>query len=241
MNSNTRPPTRNLLPLFAALLATAITGVCAAADAQAPATSAAVAPTQQVDTLQEVWVRGKHLTQVIEDAEDEFFKIYNKKNKNSQYDIFCGTTTLTSSMIMYRKCVPGFIVYNSYNALTNTVQLSGFSYGAQCGSMTTLFDTNGERYFMGGCASGSYSYAPSLGYGAVPTNLLLMARGPDYVKNVNNVVSSDPALVQKANRLIELYNELEATQKHYVSIKGTDQERRRLSGGPVRPYTSPRL
>jgi hypothetical protein len=222
----------------AAMLCAMATMVCGAADAPAtaavPAASASPQPAPEIGNIDEIWVRGKRLTEVIVDAEDEFFKLYNKANKNSDYDIHCGTTSLSAdSMIMIRKCVPGFLVYNSYNALNNTVNIGSGSFGwsggyDSCSGPTSVIGSNGEISYYGGyCSSPSYGYSGytgTSGYVSPPAGLLLMERGPAYVNNVVGVVSRDPELIKKANHLVDLYNELESLQHNFVAARKAGQK-----------------
>jgi hypothetical protein len=238
MSTHRRIATRNLGRALAMLLSAMATAVYAAVDTPStPATPVLVAPqlsVQEVEVIDEIWVRGKRLTEVIVDAEDEFFKLYNRANKNSDYDIHCGTMSLSSgSMIMIRKCVPGFIVYNNYNVVTNTVSFGSGSFGS-CSGPTAVTESNGEISYYGGfCSSPVYSY-PTY---APPAGLLLMERGPAYVNNVVGVVSRDPELIKKANHLVDLYNELDSLQHKFVAAREAGKRvRSSLKGArPVGP------
>jgi hypothetical protein len=238
------------------LLSAMATAAYAAVDAPAaPATSVAVAlqqPLAEVEVIDEVWVRGKHLSQVIEDEEDRFFKLYNKLNKNSDYDVFCGTMSLhPGSMIMVRKCVPGFIVYRFYSAVSNTVSYVPSSFGS-CGG-TYAADTTAGSYYVGGCSdsfgnsslAGSSSYSPSMfstGSAAISSSpaagLLLEKRSLDYGNNVLKVVTGDPRLLEMVRSLGGLYDEMESLQDRYLTLKEAGQELRKArreggyKGGP---------
>src|SRR5688572_32632853 len=71
---------------FGLSLATLSLGLTAAASAAAPAPEsappAAQQPAQQTTELDEIWIHGKRLAHRITAAEDEFFPIYNRVNKN---------------------------------------------------------------------------------------------------------------------------------------------------------------
>jgi hypothetical protein len=253
-----RIATRNLGLGLAMLLSAMATAAYAAVDAPAaPATSVAVAlqqPLAEVEVIDEVWVRGKHLSQVIEDEEDRFFKLYNKLNKNSDYDVFCGTMALNpGSMIMVRKCAPGFIVYRFYSAVSNTVSYVPSSFGS-CSNMYPVMDSNGETsYYGGGCtdsfgyssysASSSYPAPMSLsGSAAISSSpaagLLLEERSLDYGNNVLKVVTGDPRLLEMVRSLGGLYDEMESLQDRYLTLREAGQELRKAQraggykGGP---------
>jgi hypothetical protein len=236
------------LVLATLLLATA-GGLSAAADAPVPV-PAPVAPQQaeqQIETLDEIWVRGKHLSDVIENAEDEFFKLYNKLNKDSAYDVLCGQMSLNKgSMIMVRRCMPGFIVSNYYDARSQTLNLGvegmgTYSGGRGCGgSMMSYRDTNGDPYYMSSCSYtgytsyGGYSPGPynvssfsAPGADRPPLELTLMERRPAYARNVVQVVKSDPRLLAMVKNLGSLYDEMELTQKNYIRVKAVSQPARR--------------
>jgi hypothetical protein len=216
-----------------------LTLATALSSTMAPAAPAAQQAVEEIQQLDEIWVRGKHLTVAIEDAEDAFFKIYNKVNKKNEFDIFCGVTSLDrGSMIMIRKCVPGFIVYNSYSVMTNTVSIGGGFSGGCSSNMSSFRDMNGDPYYMASCSGSGYDgNAGYPTYQPVSASLLLMERGPAYARNVVNVVSKDLRLINMANGLVDLYEELELTQHHYVKVK--EAQRRAMpakpAGKPARP------
>ncbi len=214
---------------LAATLAAMTAGVCAAADA---ADTTAPQAIEEIQDLDEIWVRGKHLSEVIEDAEDDFFKLYNKLNKDQKYDVYCGVMALnSSSMIMIRKCVPGFIVNNSYGYQTNTVNLSSSGLGSSCESVS--------RDAVHFCGNVGFGYQPLPQYAPPSPQLLAMAQGPAYARNVLKVVTSDPRLLEMVGSLGELYAEMELTQQHYVKVrKSTEPDRRGRQS--ARPYISPR-
>lgn len=206
---------------FAAMLAAMTAGVCAAADV--PAQQAI----EEIQELDEIWVRGKHLSEVIEGAEDDFFKLYNKLNKDQKYDVYCGVMALnSSSMIMIRKCMPGFIVNNNYEYQTNTVILSS------CGSFSVDAST------CGGAGVGNLG-APTQ-YIPPPPELLTMHHGPAYARNVLTVVTSDARLLEMVGKLGDLYDEMDLTQRHFVRIKAAGrhgQAGRKFA----RPVAGPRM
>jgi hypothetical protein len=170
-------------------------------------------PIEQVEELDEVWVHGRRLSEVIEDAEDDFFLLYNKLNKESQYDVFCGRLSLnSSSMIMVRRCVPGFIVYNF-----------GEDYGGvkiSCPSSSSPIYTADIPYARAmPCLYRPAFASPSVAL-SVSTADQLIVRGPAYSANVVKVVRSDPRLLEKLRNLDGLYHEMDVVQRRYVMIKG---------------------
>jgi hypothetical protein len=203
-------------------------------------------PAKPIDELKEVWVRGKRLSQVIEDAEDDFFDLYNKLNKDSQYDVYCGSMSLySSSMIMVRKCVPGFIAFNYGDAFGRVryTQFGGASYGgfgysdAYAGGYSRFGDwgSRPDMYFSG--YADEYAFGPAIPVFAGPSSAeMLMSKRPAYAANVLKVVKSDPRLLEKVRALDGLYGEMQQVQGHYVKVKGEV----RASRKPVKPYLTPR-
>ncbi len=215
-----RNANRNLFFPFAVLMSVWMVAPCVAADATAPQAI------EEIQELDEIWVRGKFLSEVIEAAEDDFFKRYNKLNKDQKYDVYCGVMALNSSMIMVRQCVPGYIVNNSYDYRTNTVSL-----GSSCESYSGTVS-----YFCGPSATGSPSYPQSV----LPSpELLAMAQRPVYARNVLQVVTSDPQLREMVGGLRGLYEEMELTQQRFVKVRQST-EPGRPARKRARSYTSPR-
>ena len=134
-----------------ALLANAVHAADASASAELNPPTAAQSPVEQIGTLDEVWVYGKRLSREIEAAEDDFFVLYNKLNKDSQYDVHCGRMALNKgSMLMVRACVPGFIVYN-YGDVFGRVALGGCGGFGRATSATTVRRLlRGGGYYGGG-------------------------------------------------------------------------------------------
>lgn len=220
---------RRVAEVFSAFLAVVLAGGMAAAAHAADAPDAAAtgsvtqAATPQIDELDEIWVRGKRLSVIIEEAEDDFFELYNTLSKGNEYDVYCGRMALNSgSMIMVRSCVPGFIVNSSYDYRTGTVRISQYDFGQpSCSYTATYF----EGYSAGGIACGSNYSTPV--NATPPSGLIMMSRRPAYAQNVLKVVTSDSRLLEMVGRLGRLYDEMDAEQQRYVQLK---QARK-----PVRP------
>ncbi len=160
--------TRSLCLKVAVMLSLAtVAGASVAADAPAPTavpqSTTAQAPAEELDDLDEIWIRGKHLSEVIEKAEDDFFVIYNKVNtRTTSSTLFCGRMALNEgSMIMVRKCTPRFVVNNSYDVMTNSISYgystgcSGYSSGAY-----PYTDAGGVIYYQSSCQGSEYPRYP---------------------------------------------------------------------------------
>jgi hypothetical protein len=223
------------LPL---VLSLALAGISMAADAppdnaSTPAsTPAGSQPEQNAQELEEVWVQGKRLAHRIEDAEDEFFPLYNKANKNNDFDIRCGYAYLSvDTMIMGRTCIADFLG-RSYGP--PVYWSSCYGYGGFYGSSPRFFGYRGPYVSYGACVD-AYGYEPP------SAELILMARKDDLRRNMLKVINNDPELLKKAAHLGDLYRELEAVQKRYrtakgIKVKGSADAKPK----PVRVNTGPR-
>ncbi|MEO6080036.1 MAG: hypothetical protein ABIQ86_09690 [Steroidobacteraceae bacterium] len=215
MDSNVRIRTRTLGLALAALLSTLASGVCAGAEAQAiaaaPESVAMQQPAQELETLDEVWIRGKHLSRMIEDAEDDFFALYNKVNKNHDYDVYCGYMSLSKgSMIMSRTCIPGFIFYNYDRNGWAT------SYPANCPGMVPY---QRDAWGFEIVSRGAFCPPGYTGFEQPPPELYALAHREKYAKNVLQVVGGDPRLLKQATYLADLYSEMKSVQTQYVKVK----------------------
>lgn len=219
----TRHPIRNCRLALAALGLTmaAASGIAAPAPATEPAPS--VQPEPQITELDEIWIHGKRLADRITDAEDEFFPIYNKVNKNDDYDIKCGYTYLSpDSMIMSRLCAPGFL---------------GKNYGAppvRWGTCYGAFPYSYGGYAISGPCMDSGGYEPpSIAF-------IVMAKSEDLRKNMTRVISSDPRLLAMAAHLGDLYMELNSVQHNYRKSRGIEPRGASQSNRKTRVYAGPR-
>lgn len=113
---------------------------------------AAVAPSPMLE-LDEIWVHGKRLANRIEEAEDEFFGLYNSLNDDDRFDVVCGLTSLQmGSMILQRTCLPGFLAAHSRLSLPGAIYYSPSALQQQpatCYGSPAI--SNGAVHFEGGC------------------------------------------------------------------------------------------
>lgn len=210
---------------FALASALLFAGTCAAVEASssAPLASPEAAPALELD---EVWVHGKRLADRIEEAEDDFFALYNALNDDDRFDVTCGLVALQQgSMILKRTCIPGFLAQRMPMRLRHRVSFRPPSqFGMQCNSPMPA-----TSQFEGGCqgsisenyhqAMDSYlgdSLAPS---GFVPASLEAMHHREQYAQTVMDVIRGDARLSEKAAHLAQLYSELESTQQQYREMK----------------------
>ncbi len=256
--SNSDPfMTRRLPAALAAmlLLAAASTTQAASATKATPTATSAQAPVEELQELDEIWIRGKSLSDMIEDAEDAFVRRYNKVNKKNDFDVVCDYLHLDrNSLALRRTCVPYFIGYLSAGNLgpipqAGTSMCSGGYYA----------DTDGSSYYSGMSCTPAFSSFSSY---AVPLQTPTIVRWPArpgdeskrqvYVRNVMRAIYRDQALLDRATTLAALYQDMKAVQEHYQKIKAEDdarkQEERRLRReqrglrlGPAPPNKGPRI
>jgi hypothetical protein len=197
-------------------LATCATGTAGAADA-APAAGAAAPPAGELQELDEILVRGTSLRERIADAEDEFFQLYNKINKNDDYDASCVYVNTDSlSKIKSRMCIPGFYA----DALADQVY-----FMMQCQS-DTVTDNEGN----------TTEYAAMACFTPPSPQVVLTQRAKDYANNMMKVINSDPRLQKMAGGLDDMYHELVGIQTQYLKIKASTMSDRK----PAAPVEGPR-
>jgi hypothetical protein len=207
MRSRMLGPTRNLYLTIAALLAIAAPAAIAAVDeaavvaptpaaATAPANTATEAPLEELD---EILVRGRSLIREIADAEDGFFKLFNKLNQDDDYDTSCVYLALdASSQIKSRTCIPGFVA----DAMADQVY-----FAEQCKAPV---DEAGNPLSPPPC------FTPP------PPQLVLLERSDAYAAHLMKLIKGDPRLGDMAGRLDNLYTELNSVQRKYIKVR-TDQ------------------
>jgi hypothetical protein len=230
-----RPITYLCLALGTVLLIAQATRTQAAASSPATAAPTALPATSQPDKLQqleEIWIQGKRLAHRIEDAEDEFFPLYNRANKNHDYDIKCGYAYLSvDTMIMGRTCLANF--------LGKTYGAPAFNWGMCYGG---FYDAGYYRSYRGGYAL-TGPCVDAGGYEPPSAAFILMAKGEDLRKNMMKVIGADPVLLEKAAHLGDLYRELSSVQNRYRTAKGIRVKGntvRKASTNPVRANPGPR-
>ncbi len=220
MNSTIRPATRNLCLPLAAMLPIAMTVPCTAADA--PVAAASPTAGEQLQQLDEILVRGQRLSVEIADAEDEFYLLYNRLNRNAAYEMSCGQRSLRpGSRITTRVCAPGFYADNYAYSSMSPVPVSLAFPGSSCS-----FD-----YGNGG-ASG---YCNHSGYMPPSPEAVLMERSRAWYQHMMKVIRSDARLLQMAGHLDDLHREMQSVTHRYADM--TDARDRKA----IKPNHGPRF
>lgn len=247
---------RNLLVALAAALTLAAAMGTRAADAPPAAPAAAPAAAaetpdaagsaateeEQIQELDEILVRGENLRKQIYDAEDTFYDLYNKLNKDDDYDTNCVYLQLDpTSQIKHRVCIPGFVAdamadwaafkvrcqpptegtdefacldKNRNNRLSMNEAAARPELEFDFNTLDENKDMNIDRNeFMNQTLSSPAAYQPP------PPQLVLMEGSEKWYRHAMKVINSDPRLAEQAGRLDELYRELTAVQRRFVKLE----------------------
>lgn len=201
--------------------------------------AAAVAPVQELD---EVWVHGKRLADRIEEAEDDFFRLYNALNEDDRFDVNCGMMALhAGSMIMQRTCIPGFLAVRLHSPRLARPAFSLLYSPDSCWSAPAA-DSSLPTY-ADGCSPNSGPTAFSMDRymrtsfhpASVPLALEALHYREQYADTVLAVIHGDDRLQKKAAHLAQLYEDLDSTQRQYRELKAAKPAAwslHRKSGGP---------
>jgi hypothetical protein len=171
----------------------------------------ALKPIEELEQLAEIRVRGKRLARRIEDAEDDFFKLYNQLNKDNQYDVLCGDLRLDGSLIIQRACVPRFIAdiaRPTYSFSTGTTCSFSTPYGVPTG----MYQDTMSSY---------HCYTAPLVPDRPPVVAVAMHKREAYLDNVVKVIKSDQRLLDKVRNLDSLYEEMLLAQNRFVKVRAT--------------------
>jgi hypothetical protein len=113
------------------LLAATLPLIPATSSAAEPASIEASAPASDaLQELEEILVRGEKLKNLITDAEDEFFDLFNDVNTDDDYDTSCvylNLDTEGASLIKSRVCIPGFVADAIAQSFVSKSECSDFA------------------------------------------------------------------------------------------------------------------
>lgn len=217
------------LPLVIVLSLSMMSGAWAADAPAATADSAAAQPAEQLEELEEVWARGKSLAQEIREAEDSFYAVYNKVNRNESFRITCGEMSLhPGSMIMRRICVPGFAAIAYRSSYPTTVYSSCNTSGLATNQHGVLQSLTSTPSCMGAWS------VSGLAMGNLSMRDLVAARAKELAVHMMMVINSDARLKDMAGQLDDLYLEFNSTRVRYNEVKPAESgaKPRRVNTGP---------
>jgi len=234
---------------IAALFATSILAgenTQPAATAAGPGAGASV-PTPTFEELDEIVVKGKRLSEEIEEAEDEFFALFNKINTDDRYDTHCVQVRLDSdSRLQSRACIPGFVA----DALADWAPFKARCQPPQEGfDEFDCLDRNDDRRLTRAEAGARMELEAEFmtldedGDGAInrdewpedmsfetpymppPPDLVLMEGSKGWYEHMMKVTQGDPRLKEMADHLGGLYQELAVTQRRFVEVDAALQKK----------------
>ncbi len=244
--------TRNLYFALAAALSLSAT-VAVAGEAAAPASVAAAVPavaqpTEELEVLAEIEVRGKRLKDEIADAEDDFYQLFNKVNKDDNYDTKCVNLQLdNNSKITTRTCIPGFVAnaivdwqvfkakcqppYEGFDEFIcldrnkdNRINWNEASARPELEGQFTMLDANHDNSITRDELEDIGGIpAGTAAYQPPPPQLVLMEGSAKWAQAMKKVIDSDPRLLEQAGKLDDLYAELARVSQKYVKVMADGQ------------------
>jgi TolA-binding protein len=237
-----------------------------------PAPSAPAAPTAvvaspsageaDIQELDEVLVRGERLVKAINDAEDNFYDLFNKVNTDNDYDTSCVYLNTDpdnpGSQIKSRVCIPGFVAdamadwaqwkvrcqppvdgFDEFDCLDrskdNRISWQEASARPELEADFTNLDEDDNGSLDRQEFSNQTYGSPAL-YQPPPPQLVLMERSNDWYDHMMKVINTDPRLQEMAGHLDDLYHELQDVQYTYQQFTAKDEAERK----PVKVNLGPR-
>jgi hypothetical protein len=228
---------RNLVTLIAATLYAAAT-VALGAETAPTQTSARPAAGDALQELDEIMVRGKKLKQVIADAEDEFFSIFNDVNTDDDYDTSCVYLNLDAgnggSLLKSRVCMPGFVADAMASWAVSKVECTDFNdhdgdfdgrisrdeadEDEDLKNLFIVLDKNHDQY-LSAMEYAERNMPLTPGCYQPPPPQLVMEGTQKWYDHSMKVINGDPRLQKMAGHLDDLYRELYAEEAQLTRVK----------------------
>lgn len=232
---------RRTAVLACVVLTGALSPAGAAQAGEAAATAGAtsvVARTQGevLEELDEVTVHSKRLLERIAEAEDDFYDLFNKLNKDDRYDTTCSEMNVEPENPLtghrQRICMPGFVKdamadwapfkarcqpplvgFDEFDCLDRNrdgrISYAEASVRAELEAAFMTADEDRDNRLTRTEFPVDVSPPPAL-YQPPPPDLVLMEGTKGWYEHMMKMVRSDPTLQDKAGKLDELYLELQA-------------------------------
>lgn len=192
-----------------------------------------------LDNLDEVVVRGKRATLAIAHLEDDFFKLYNKLNKDDRYDVNCAYVNTDpdnpGSALRSRICIPVFVADAMQHWAEGRCEIPDFiSLDLNKNHVLSESEAAGNRqllaqlYFLDTDHDRRLTYTEFLAradevpipcYQPPPPEQVLVAGTDKWYRQMMKVIASDPRLEQKAAYLGDLYGQLKVLQRQYSKLE----------------------
>jgi hypothetical protein len=211
-----------------------------------PQKSAVQVPVDELEELDEIWVRGRITANRVAATENRVFRLYNRLNKDNRYDVHCGDMGLTrDSMIMTRTCLPNFVIDASLR-----VSFAGqgrISTDLCVGQNHDHSIGMGQWNHMDPClavnrqyGTRDFSYAPSYYAGTTAVSRGTPEQRTMYAENVLRVMQSDPELQEMARGLARMYLEMDRIKARYVKVREDKLAAQKAARAVKTSSTSPR-
>lgn len=206
-------------------------------------------PEGVLDDLDEVMVRGKRAAVAIADLEDEYYKLYNKLNKDDRYDVHCLYTNTDpdnpGSSLLSRICIPGFVADAMSQWAEGRCDPPDFialdlnkdhslSHAEAAGSKQLVpllweLDTNHDRRLSYVEFSAHNADTPIACYQPPPPEQVLVNGTNKWYQQMMKVTKSDARLEKMASNLGDLYGQLRVLERHYGKLEAQDLKQRAAS------------
>ncbi len=227
--------------LLALVCAIGVQIAMAAEAAVSASTAAPAAPLREDEELDQIVVRGESIIKAINDAEDNFYDLFNRVNKDDDYDTRCVYLELNpTSRIASRVCLPGFMAdamadqvyfaeqclppFSDYDANGNgRITRQEAQSSEDLYSLFITLDSSGDGNLVIGEYLGWAKWNATAGcYHPPPPQLVLMERSKQWAVEMMKVINSDPRLKKQAGHLEDLYRELGQVQAKYPKVKSDE-------------------
>jgi hypothetical protein len=189
--------------------------------------------TTELDELDEVLVRGQRAAVIIADLEDDYYKRYNKLNKDNNYDVHCSYLNTDpdnpGSALRSRVCMPQFLIDAMVDWAQGRCEYPDFisldlnkdhvlSEAEAAGNSALLrevwnLDTNRDRRLTYTEFLEFGTDLPTACYQPPPPELVLVGGTEKWYQQMMKVTKSDPELTRMADDLGDLYGQLRVLQK----------------------------
>jgi hypothetical protein len=197
----------------------------------------------ELDELDEVLVWGRRATVLIADLEDDYYKRYNKLNKDKRYDVHCSYINTDpdnpGSALRSRICMPEFVIDAMVDWAQGRCEIPDFtsldlnkdnvlSEAEAAGNKQLLdqvfeMDTNRDRRItFVEFLERPEAVNPVACYQPPSPEQVLMAGTDKWYAQMMKVTSSDPQLLEMASNLGTLYGQLRVLEKQAVKLEARE-------------------
>lgn len=200
-----------------------------------------------LDELDEVLVWGRRATVAIADLEDDYYKRYNKLNKNNNYDVHCSYINTDpdnpGSALRSRICIPEFVIDAMVDWARGRCEIPDFtsldlnkdnvlseheaSGNKQLLDQVFEMDTNRDRRItFVEFLERPEAVNPVACYSPPAPEAVLVAGTDKWYAQMLKVTNSDPQLKEMASNLGLLYGQLRVLEKQAGKLEAQELARK---------------